>query len=109
MDDAEQEIQMTTTLTGQVAGALERAATLALAAKADLDQQLARLTEQVSLGAGSWDGAGARAFQVAYGGWAEQQRRVVAALQWFHDQLRAIEALNAATDAAQADSFGAPR
>ncbi len=94
------------TITGQVAGALERGATLTLAAKTDLDGQLVRLTQQVSLGAGSWDGAGARAFQQAFAGWAEQQQRVLTTLQWFHDQLRAVESLNLATDAATAESFG---
>lgn len=100
---------MTSPLTGQVTGALDRAATLALAAKADLDAQLSQLNAQLAPDASRWDGAGARAFSSTYAAWSEQQLRVVAALQWFHDQLRAIEALNAATDAAQAQSFGGGR
>jgi len=97
---------MTASLTGQEAGALERAASLTLAARADLEATLRDLTQRVGLGASQWDGAGARAFRAAYDGWADQQRRVLATLQWFSDQLRAVEALNAATDASQATTFG---
>ncbi|UDY23704.1 WXG100 family type VII secretion target [Nocardioides sp. Kera G14] len=97
---------MSATITGQVTGALDRAATLTLAAKADLDAQLVRLGQELTMGSGTWSGAGANAFQCAFDGWATQQRRLLASLQWFHDQLRAIEALNAATDAGQAGSFG---
>lgn len=93
-------------LTGQITGALDRAATLALSAKTDLEAQLSQLSAQMAPDTNRWDGVGARAFDQTYAGWADQQLKVVAALQWFHDQLRAIEALNSATDAAQAHLMG---
>lgn len=97
----------TTGQTGQVVGALDRAARLALDAKADLDGLLAGLGQQVALGPGSWSGAGAAAFGAAYADWAEQQRLVTAKLQWFHDRLTATERLNVATDQAQAEAVAA--
>lgn len=96
---------MTATTTGQVVGALDRAARLVLCAKADLDGVLASLTGQVALGS-RWQGAGGRAFASAYSEWARQQTRVTAKLQWFHDELVAVERLNLATDQAQAASIG---
>lgn len=92
---------MSINTTGQVVGALDRAAALALAAKADLDGLLGSLSGRVALGA-RWQGAGGRAFASAYAEWAGQQQRVTAKLQWFHDQLAATERLNVATDQAQA-------
>ena len=92
---------MSVTTTGQVVGALDRAARLALSAKADLDGLLGSLTGQVALGS-RWQGAGGTAFTSAYAEWARQQTRVTAKLQWFHDQLAAVERLNVATDDAQA-------
>ena len=99
---------MSVTTTGQVVGALDRAASLALSAKADLDGLLGSLSGQVALGS-RWQGAGGRAFAAAYAEWARQQHRVTEKLQWFHDQLAAVERLNVATDQAQAAavrSFG---
>jgi uncharacterized protein YukE len=96
---------MSVTTTGQVVGALDRAARLALSAKADLDALLGSLNGQVALGA-RWQGAGGRAFTSAYAEWARQQTRVTAKLQWFHDQLTAVERLNVATDQAQAAAVG---
>jgi len=87
--------------TGQVVGALDRGARLALTAKADLDGLLGSLSGQVALGS-RWQGAGGRAFAATYAEWARQQQRVTAKLQWFHDQLAAVERLNVATDQAQA-------
>jgi uncharacterized protein YukE len=92
---------MPVTTTGQVVGALDRAARLALSAKTDLDGLLGSLSGQVALGP-RWRGAGGTAFASAYGEWAHQQTRVTAKLQWFHDQLTAVERLNVATDDAQA-------
>ena len=92
--------------TGQVVGALDRAAHLTLSAKADLDGLLASLSGQVALGS-RWQGAGGRAFASAYAEWARQQTRVTAKLQWFHDQLATVERLNLATDQAQAAAVGA--
>ncbi|WP_300679813.1 WXG100 family type VII secretion target [Nocardioides sp.] len=97
---------MTVPITGQVAGALDRAAMLTLAAHADLEAQLGRLGQDVAATSGRWEGAGARAFAAAYDAWATQQRSVLATLVWFHDQLRAIEALNGSTDTALAAGFG---
>jgi uncharacterized protein YukE len=91
--------------TGQVVGALDRGAGLALTAKADLDGLLGSLSGQVALGS-RWQGAGGRAFTAAYAEWAGQQQRVTAKLQWFHDQLAAVERLNLATDQAQAAALG---
>jgi len=96
---------MTATTTGQVVGALDRAARLALSAKADLDGLLASLTGQVALGS-RWQGAGGRAFASTYAEWARQQTRVTSKLQWFHDELVAVERLNLATDHAQAAAIG---
>ena len=96
---------MSSTTTGQVIGALDRAARLALSAKADLDGLLASLSGQVALGS-RWQGAGGSAFAAAYAEWARQQTRVTAKLQWFHDQLAAVERLNVATDDAQATAVG---
>lgn len=93
--------------TGQVVGALDRGARLALTAKADLDGLLGSLSGQVALGS-RWQGAGGRAFTLAYAEWARQQQRVTAKLQWFHDQLAAVERLNIATDQAQAAALGRP-
>jgi WXG100 family type VII secretion target len=90
--------------TGQVVGALDRAAGLVASAKADLDGLLGSLGGQVALGS-RWQGGGARAFTSAYAEWARQQARVTASLQWFHDQLAAVERLNTATDDAQAASL----
>jgi uncharacterized protein YukE len=92
---------MSLSTTGQVVGALDRAARLTLAARADLDALLGSLSGQVALGA-RWQGAGGRAFTSAYADWARQQQRVTATLQSFHDRLAAIERLNVATDQAQA-------
>lgn len=97
---------MSGTTTGQVVGALDRAGRLALDAKADLDGLLTSLSGQVALG-NRWSGAGGRAFASAYAEWAEQQARVTAKLQWFHDQLLATERLNVATDQSQAAALGA--
>jgi uncharacterized protein YukE len=97
---------MTSITTGQSAGALQRAAGLTLAAKADLEAELRRLNEQLSVAPTLWDGAGARAFSAAFVAWSDQQRRVLDILGWLHDQLVAVEHLNAATDAAQAAVFG---
>lgn len=94
------------TTTGQVVGALDRAGRLALDAQADLQGLLASLTGQAALG-GRWAGAGGRAFAAAYAEWAEQQGRVTAKLQWFHDQLVGVERLNVATDQSQAAALGA--
>jgi uncharacterized protein YukE len=96
---------MSVTTTGQVVGALDRAARLAISAKADLDGLLASLNGQVALGS-RWQGAGGRAFASAYAEWARQQTRVTAKLQWFHDQLAGVERLNVATDQAQAAAVG---
>jgi uncharacterized protein YukE len=96
---------MSVTTTGQVVGALDRAAHLALSAKADLDGLLGSLSGQVALGS-RWQGAGGRAFGAAYADWARQQQRVTAKLQWFADQLAAVERLNIATDQAQAAAVG---
>lgn len=96
---------MSVTTTGQVVGALDRGARLALSAKADLDGLLSSLSGQVALGS-RWQGAGARAFASAYAEWSRQQARVTAKLQWFHDQLSAVERLNLATDHAQAAAVG---
>lgn len=96
---------MSVTTTGQVVGALDRAARLALGAKADLDGLLGSLSGQVALGS-RWQGAGGRAFASAYAEWARQQARVTAELQWFHDRLTAVERLNVATDDAQAAAVG---
>ena len=96
---------MSVPTTGQVVGALDRAARLALAARADLDALLGSLSGQVALGS-RWQGAGGRAFASAYADWARQQQRVTATLQWFHDQLAAVERLNIATDQAQAAAVG---
>jgi uncharacterized protein YukE len=92
---------MSGTTTGQVVGALDRAACLALSARADLDGLLGSLSGQVALGS-RWQGAGGSAFASAYAEWSRQQTRVTAKLQWFHDQLAAVERLNVATDDAQA-------
>ena len=91
--------------TGQVVGALDRAARLAISAKVDLDGLLASLNGQVALGS-RWQGAGGRAFASAYAEWARQQTRVTAKLRWFHDQLGGVERLNVATDQAQAAAVG---
>lgn len=96
-------------LTGQVVGALDRAARLAIEAKADLDGLLATLGQQVALGPGAWSGMGAAAFRSAYADWAEQQRLVTDKLQWFHDRLAATERLNLATDQAQGEAVAAIR
>jgi uncharacterized protein YukE len=96
---------MSVPTTGQVVGALDRAARLALAAKTDLDALVGALSGHVSLGS-RWQGAGGRAFAVAYADWAHQQQRVTAKLQWFADQLVAVERLNVATDQAQAAAVG---
>jgi len=96
---------MTATTTGQVVGALDRAAALVLTAKADLDGLLATLTGQVSLGPAHWSGAGARGFQSAYTEWAAAQARVTAKLQWFSDQLVAVERLNVGNDEAVSAAF----
>lgn len=96
---------MSVTTTGQVVGALDRAARLAISAKADLDGLLASLNGQVALGS-RWQGAGGRAFASAYAEWARQETRVTAKLQWFHDQLAGVERLNVATDQAQASAVG---
>lgn len=96
---------MSVPTTGQVVGALDHAARLALAARSDLDAILGSLGGQVALGA-RWQGAGGRAFAAAYTDWAHQQQRVTAKLQWFHDQLAAVERLNVATDQAQAAAVG---
>src|SRR4051812_46902269 len=103
---ARKEIPMSVTTTGQVVGALDHAARLALDARADLDALLAALGGQVALGS-RWQGAGGRAFASAYAEWAHQQARVTAKLQWFHDQLVAVERLNVTTDQAQAATIGA--
>jgi uncharacterized protein YukE len=92
---------MSSTTTGQVVGALDRAAVLALSAKTDLDGLLGSLSSQVALGS-RWQGAGGTAFAAAYAEWARQQTRVTAKLQWFHDQLAAVERLNVTTDDTQA-------
>src|SRR3954452_15383849 len=84
---------MSVPTTGQVVGALDRAARSALAARADLDALLGSLGGQVALGS-RWQGAGGRAFASAYADWAHQQQKVTAKLQWFHDQLAAVERLN---------------
>ncbi|MDH2412640.1 hypothetical protein [Nocardioides sp. CER19] len=97
---------MSVSVTGQEVGALARAAGLALSAKADLDGLLATLSSQVALGS-RWQGAGGRSFTSAYAEWERQQLRVTAKLQWFHDQLAAVERLNLATDHAQAAALGA--
>lgn len=96
---------MTITTTGQVVGALERAAGLAIDAKADLDGLLATLSGQVALGPARWSGAGARAFQSAYAEWADAQAKVTAKLQWFSDQLVAVERLNVNNDEAVSAAF----
>ncbi len=96
---------MTPTMTGQVIGALDRAAALALEAKADLDGLLGTLSAQVALGPARWSGAGARAFHAAYAGWADEQSKVTAKLQWFSDQLIAVERLNASNDEAVSSVF----
>jgi len=96
---------MSVPTTGQVVGALDRAARSALAARADLDALLGSLGGQVALGS-RWQGAGGRAFASAYADWAHQQQKVTAKLQWFHDQLAAVERLNVATDHAQAATVG---
>lgn len=98
---------MSGTHSGQVVGALDRAARLALEAQQDLDALLAGLGQQMSLSPGAWSGLGADAFHAAYAGWAEQQRLVTAKLQWFHDRLVATERLNVATDEAQSDAVAA--
>jgi uncharacterized protein YukE len=92
---------MPPTTTGQVVGALARAARLALGAKADLDRILVTLDAQVALGP-RWSGEGGRAFAAAYAEWARQQARVTAELQRLADQLAAVERLNVGTDQAQA-------
>ena len=94
-------------LTGQVVGALDRAAALALEAKADLDSLLVTVGQQVTLGPAAWSGTGATAFRSAYAEWAEQQRVVTDKLQWFHDRLTATERLNLATDQAQSEAVAA--
>jgi WXG100 family type VII secretion target len=96
---------MSVTITGQEVGALDRAAGLVLSAKADLDGLLGTLSGQVALGS-RWQGAGGRAFASAYAEWERQQVRVTAKLQWFHDQLTAVERLNLATDQSQAAALG---
>ncbi|MFT4288339.1 WXG100 family type VII secretion target [Nocardioides sp.] len=96
---------MTSSTTGQVVGALDRAAGLALDAKADLDGLLTTLSGRVALGSAQWSGAGARGFRTAYAEWADAQASVTAKLQWFSDQLMAVERLNVDNDEAVSAAF----
>lgn len=90
---------------GLTTGALERAAGLVAAARADLLGVGGRLSTRLAQSQGGWRGSGARAFAAFHMTWSERQRAIVAALDGFEAALRASEAISQRTDAEQARAY----
>lgn len=90
---------------GLTTGALDRAAGLVGAARADLLGLGGRLTARLAESQNGWRGSGARSFAAFQMTWGERHRAIVAALDGFEGALRASEALNQQTDAEQARAY----
>lgn len=90
---------------GLTTGALERAAGLVAAARADLLDVSGRLTARLAQSQSGWRGSGARAFAAFHMSWSERHRAIVAALDGFEAALRASEAVTERTDAEQARTY----
>ncbi|MFZ2503937.1 MAG: WXG100 family type VII secretion target [Nocardioides sp.] len=85
----------------QAEGALTRAAHEVAAARADLTAIGTRLEGQLAGLPSQWSGAGGTAFSRVHLAWAEQQARIVSALDGFVASLQETEQATLAADVAQ--------
>ncbi|BBH17656.1 hypothetical protein Back2_19430 [Nocardioides baekrokdamisoli] len=90
---------------GLTTGALDRAAALVGAARADLLGLGGRLTARLAESQTGWRGDGARSFSSFQITWSERHREIVGALDGFEAALRSSEAITQRTDVEQAQTY----